>query len=148
MEADGVNKIYSLPFIYFFSHTHKKTIVKSETLNFVMGGVRTHNLLIFGQTPKPLFILMTLGFSKDIQCHARPYFTELAGNNIRSHIKWVVSLVIAYGCFNLPRGVCVGMYGLILHHPPRVMYSVNEIPCQTQISRFKIAHFHGLNKIP
>ena len=114
-----------------------------------MGGVRTHNLLVFGQTPKPLFMLMTLGFSKDIQCHARPYFTKLAGNNIRSHIKWVVSLVIAYGCFNLPLGVCVGMYGLTLHHPPRVRYSVNEIPCQTQISPVsKLLVFTDSTKFP
>ena len=27
-------------------------------------------------------------------------------------MKWAVSLVIAYGYFNLPSGVCVGMYGL------------------------------------
>ena len=59
-EADEVNKIYSLLFCFvlfcflFFSHTDthtKKKIVKYETLHFVMGQVRTHSLLIFGQTP-------------------------------------------------------------------------------------------------
>ena len=37
------------------------------------------------------------------------------------HTKWTVSLVIAHGRFNLPRGVCVGMYELdltdSLYHP-------------------------------
>ena len=71
-EADEVNKIYSLLFFFcfFLSHTDthtqkkkkkkKKKIVKYETLHFVMGGVRTHGLLIFGQTPiKAIFLTST-----------------------------------------------------------------------------------------
>ena len=36
---------------------------------------------------------------------------QITGSDIRQHIKWVVSLVIAYGHFNLPQGfvrVCIG----------------------------------------
>ena len=40
-------------------------------------------------------------------------------SNIRPHTKWVVSLVIAYGHFNLPHGfVCVSVNILTLS-PPR-----------------------------
>ena len=36
---------------------------------------------------------------------------QIARSDIRPHIKWGVSLVIAYGFFNLPQGfvrVCMG----------------------------------------
>ena len=57
---------------------------------------------------------MTPGLSMDIWCHVRPCFflnLQITGSGIRPHTKWSVSLVIAYGNFNLPR-VCVGMHEL------------------------------------
>ena len=45
---------------------------------------------------------------------------QIATSELRLHIKWVVSLVIAYGHFNFPNGfVWVHMYGLTysLCHP-------------------------------
>ena len=53
---------------------------------------------------------MTPGFSKDIQCHVWPYFfwtctkLQITRLDIRQHIKWAVSLVIAYCHFNFPQG--------------------------------------------
>ena len=45
-----------------------------------------------------LCCLMTPGLSKDIRCHVWPYFFN------RPHMKWAVSLVFAYGYFNIPLG--------------------------------------------
>ena len=65
------------------------------------------------------FVLMAAGLSKDIRCRCilLTILFLLANHQIR-HIKWAVSLVIAYGYLNLPL-VCVGMYGLTysLYHP-------------------------------
>ena len=50
---------------------------------------------------------MTPGLSKDIRCHALPYFffnLKTARSDISPHIKWAVSLVFAYGHFNVPLG--------------------------------------------
>ena len=62
--------------------------------------------------------LMTPGLSKDILCHVR-YMCDytflnmqIIRSDIRPHIKWAVSLVIAYGHFNFPQGLWVHMYGL------------------------------------
>ena len=52
---------------------------------------------------------MTPCLSEDIRCHVWPYFflnLEITGSDIRPHINWAVSLVIIYGRFNLPQGVC------------------------------------------
>ena len=54
-----------------------------------------------------LCCLMTPGLRKDIRCHVCPYFLknlQITRLYIKLHIKWAVSLVIAYGHFNLPRG--------------------------------------------
>ena len=50
------------------------------------------------------------------------------------HTKWTVSLVIANGRFNLPRGVCVGMYELTdsLYHPRG-----NEMKKQSEMWQLK-----------
>ena len=51
---------------------------------------------------------MTHGLSKDIRCHVWPNLflnLQIIRSDIRPHIKWVVSLVIAYGHFNLPQGL-------------------------------------------
>ena len=44
---------------------------------------------------------------------------KITRSDIRPHIKWAVSLLIAYGHFNLPQEVCVGIYRLTysLYHP-------------------------------
>ena len=44
---------------------------------------------------------------------------QITKSDMRPHIKLAVSLVIAYGDFNLPQGFCVGMYELThsLYHP-------------------------------
>ena len=56
---------------------------------------------------KSLCCLMTLGFSKNIQWHVRPYFfplcLQMPKSDIRPHVKWAVSLVIAHGHYNLPQ---------------------------------------------
>ena len=44
---------------------------------------------------------------------------QFTRSNIRLHIKLAVRLVIAYGHFNLPLGVYVGMYGLTYFIIPR-----------------------------
>ena len=72
---------------------------------------------------------MTPGLSKGIRCHVyydHTFFSKLANHQIwtsagRAYIVWDVSLVIAYGHFNLPLGLCVGMYGLTYshYHPKR-----------------------------
>ena len=52
-------------------------------------------------------LFMTPGLSKDILCHVLTILflnVQITGSDIRPHIKWVVSLVIAYGHFNLPQG--------------------------------------------
>ena len=57
---------------------------------------------------------MTPGPSKDIWCHIWPLFflcLQITRSHIIPQIKWTVSLVIAGGRFNLPRGfvwVCMG----------------------------------------
>ena len=50
--------------------------------------------------------LMAPDLSKDICCRVWPTFSELqiTRSDIRPHIKWAVSLVIAYGQFNFPYG--------------------------------------------
>ena len=58
-----------------------------------------------------LCCLMTPGLSKDIQCHVWPYFfpnLHITRSDIRPHIKWAVSLVIAYGHghINISWGLC------------------------------------------
>ena len=55
--------------------------------------------------------LMTSGLSKDFWCHVWPYFSD-----IRPHITWAVSLLIAYGHFII---FLSGLYGLTcsLYHP-------------------------------
>ena len=65
--------------------------------------------------------LMTSGLSKghSVSCvdHTFPNL-QITRSDIRPHIKWAVSLVIAYGHFNLPRGfvwVCMRTYSL--YHP-------------------------------
>ena len=58
---------------------------------------------------------MTPGLSKDIWCHVWPYFflnLQIARSDIRPHMKWVVSLVFAYGHFQFSSGVWEGTYGL------------------------------------
>ena len=61
-----------------------------------------------------LCCLMTPGLRKDIRCHEWPYTflnLQITSPNIRPHIKWILSLVIAYGHFTLPQGfvwVCMG----------------------------------------
>ena len=44
---------------------------------------------------------------------------QIIRSDIRPHIKWAGSLVIAYGHFQSSSGVCVGIYGLTysLYHP-------------------------------
>ena len=69
---------------------------------------------------------------------------QITRSDIRPHIKWTASLVIAYGHFNLPRGfvwICVGMYVLTysLYHPPMVLLFVTwtwapNIACPQQVS--------------
>ena len=53
-----------------------------------------------------LCCLMTPGLSKDIQCHVSPYvflILQITRSDIRLHIPWTVSLVIAYCPFNPPQ---------------------------------------------
>ena len=82
--------------------------------------------LLLPRLPKlygPVFYcLLTLGFSTDIQCHARPYFFYLLAiisSHISLQIKWAVSLVFADDHFHFSSGVCEGMYRLMysLYHP-------------------------------
>ena len=40
---------------------------------------------------------------------------QITRSDVRPYIKWAVSLVIAYGHYNLPQGFFVGMYGLTYH---------------------------------
>ena len=48
---------------------------------------------------------------------------QITRSDIRPHIKWAVSLVIAYGHFNLPQGfVWVGMVNILTLSPPRVTF--------------------------
>ena len=54
---------------------------------------------------------MTLGLSKDIQYHVRPYFfyalqLTTGRSDIRPQAKWAVSLVSAEGQFIILRGLC------------------------------------------
>ena len=69
-----------------------------------------------------LCCLMTPGLSKDIRCHVRMTILflnlQITRSDIRPHIKWAVSLMIAYGHFNLPQGF-VWVCGLTcsLYHP-------------------------------
>ena len=49
-----------------------------------------------------LCCLMTSGFRKDIRCHVWPYFflnLQTTRLDMRPHIKWAVSLMIAFGHF-------------------------------------------------
>ena len=61
-----------------------------------------------------LWCLMTPGLSTDIRCLVWPYILlnlQVTRSDISQHIKWAVSLLIAYGHFNLPQGfvwVCMG----------------------------------------
>ena len=58
--------------------------------------------------------LMTSGLSKDhlVSCRTIPFLNlQITRSDIRTHKKWAVSLVIAYGHFNHPPGfvlVCMG----------------------------------------
>ena len=48
---------------------------------------------------------------------------QITRSDIRPHIKWALILVIVYGHFNLPSGVCVGMNQLnILTLSPRRVF--------------------------
>ena len=49
---------------------------------------------------------------------------QITRSDISPHIKWAVSLVIAYGHFNLPRG----LYGDGLYHRSLLVYSISLIP--------------------
>ena len=53
-----------------------------------------------------LCCLMTPGLSKDsVSCMAILFLKlQITRTDITPHIKWAVSLVIAYGHFNLPHG--------------------------------------------
>ena len=69
-----------------------------------------------------LCCLMTPGLSKDIpiRCYVWPYFSKLANHQIRHRATHKVSLVIAYGHFNLPQGLCGYVWVNILTlSPPR-----------------------------
>ena len=79
---------------------------------------------------------MTPGLRINIQCHACPYFflnLQIPRSDIRPDIKLDVSLVIEYGQFNLPRGFCVGMYGLTysLYHPRGKQRKAQSIALKT-----------------
>ena len=61
-----------------------------------------------------LCCLVTPGLSKT-SCMTILFLNlQITISDIRPHIKWAVSLVIAYGQFTLLGGFCVGMYGLTL----------------------------------
>ena len=47
-------------------------------------------------------LLMTPDLSRDVQCLAFQNL-QITRSDIGPYIKWAVSLVIAYGHFNLPR---------------------------------------------
>ena len=54
-------------------------------------------------------MLMTLGLSKDIQCHLRPYsilWLQVTKSNIIPQVKWAVRLVNVDGHFHLPIKLC------------------------------------------
>ena len=70
---------------------------------------------------------------------------QITRSDIRPHIKWAVSRVIAYGHFNFSSGVCVGMYGLTysLDHPPRVS---SQIQLWNKLSSLPSWHEKGKNK--
>ena len=62
-----------------------------------------------------LCCLVTPSLSKDIRCHVYHTFLKLqiTRSDIRPHMKWAVSLVIACDRFNLPQGfvwVCMGKH--------------------------------------
>ena len=62
-----------------------------------------------------LCCLMTPGLSKDIRCHAWPYFffsTCKSPEQTSGYTNWAVRLMIAHGHFNLPEGF-VWVYVLV-----------------------------------
>ena len=69
-----------------------------------------------------LCCFMTPGLSKDIRCHVWPYVSKLAIHqiaDIRSHIKWAVSLVIAHMVPSIfLRGLCSYVWVNILTLSP------------------------------
>ena len=75
-------------------------------------------------TIEPLSIccVMTPGLGKDIRCHVWPYSflcLHITRSDIRLHLKWAVSLVMAHGHWIFHTWVCVGMNELTypLYHP-------------------------------
>ena len=70
-----------------------------------------------------LCCLMTPGFSKDIWCHVWPcsfLCLQIAWSDIRPHVIWPVSLVIADGYSIFIRGMCAYVWVNILTlSPPR-----------------------------
>ena len=82
-----------------------------------------------------LCCLMTPGLRTFVSCMTILYLNLLiTRSDIRLHIKWTVSLVTAYGYFNLPQGLCGYVW---VHHPRGV--SLDE-PCNLtrSISNYKV----------
>ena len=72
---------------------------------------------------------------------------QITITDTRPHIKWGVSLVIAYGHFNLPQGFCVGMNWLTIIVSPlrdavggRKMLEINMQPCRTGAFFMRLAN--------
>ena len=91
-----------------YSHTNDNT--SSEYKDLVLNVWSPQMSSWFTRVGLGLCCLMTPGLSKDIRVHTFPNL-QFTRSDIRPHIKWAVSLVIAYGHFNLPQGfvwVCKG----------------------------------------
>ena len=68
-----------------------------------------HHTIQQATREKSLYCLKTPGLSEDTQYHVRPHSIlclKMTKSDIRPQVKWAVSLVIAEGPFNLPRGLC------------------------------------------
>ena len=97
-----------------------------------------------------LCCLMTPGLCKGIRCHVWPHFfikLQMSRADIRPHIKWVVSLVIAYGHFDFPQRfvwVCMWVRNILTLSLLRVM-SV-RVPILV-FSKFFRAGYHAFSTI-
>ena len=72
-----------------------------QVIRWNINETKIKRAFIIFKTEHGLCCFMTPCVSKDIQCDVWPYFSKLANDQIRPHIKWAVSLVIACGHFGL-----------------------------------------------
>ena len=91
-----------------FSYSAHASLENINIIPYAVKTIRIDNffLLQMCQVCTSIYLFMTPGFSKNIRCHIYAYFSKPANHHIRYQTtrKAAVSLLIAYGHFNLHQG--------------------------------------------